>query len=439
MFRHSRISALLFCGALFVVSCGRGLDDTAPGTTLPAPTSTSTTTTTLSIEPVAPPTLEVWVEPDYVTAVRAVAEEFTTALGVEVTVTGHRMDDVSAALASGDLPADVFAASHLDMSTAMDAGLAAPLPIGARVSEFLDPAVEAFSLDGELYGIPYRLETEALFFDPQHVPTAPTGFSQIKAVCDDLGALPVAEIPPDENTDEDTEESTTTTTRPPPQVPGCTGVDSSDPETALLFMRSTGLMLLGGDDTGIDGTAAHQGADFLTDRVADGVLVPVGGRSAVLATYIEGEIAYLIAPADTRYELSAAEVPYQLASLPLIAGAEPVPWMEAVGFLLNARSEYKHEASLFLLEYLAAAPAMADLFAVEGAVPAHKATADLATADPEMATLLGLASSAMPMPADPKLDDILATLGGFLPDLFGADPDTDVILAAAAAAVRDLP
>jgi len=133
-------------------------------TLAPLPTTSLATTTTTA----APPeVVTVWADESTVNTLEAIAADFTANRGVAVEIrdvpfTSIR-NEVLAAAAEDEVP-DLFVGAHAWAGALVDAGAVAPIRgiPQTRRDAFIAPALEAFRLDGALYGIPYAAESIAL-------------------------------------------------------------------------------------------------------------------------------------------------------------------------------------------------------------------------------------------------------------------------------------
>jgi arabinogalactan oligomer/maltooligosaccharide transport system substrate-binding protein len=125
-------------------------------------------TTTEGVE--KPEKLTVWVNDDE--KQRAALEEIFAAYkeetGIEVVPTGISMLDQVEALAL-DAPAgkgpDLFFQPHDRIGDIVLRGLAEPIDLGEDASLFSETAINAVTVDGEVYGVPQVLETYGLFYN----------------------------------------------------------------------------------------------------------------------------------------------------------------------------------------------------------------------------------------------------------------------------------
>src|SRR5690554_6099429 len=141
------------------------------GTPAPAPESPSPTETAApSPEPSEEPTgsgaeLVVWVDENREPAVAAAAEKFEAETGAMVSLVIKNFADIRtdfiAQAPTGEGP-DIIVGAHDWTGALVTAGVVETVDLGDKSSEFEQVALDAFTYDGQLYGLPYALEAIAL-------------------------------------------------------------------------------------------------------------------------------------------------------------------------------------------------------------------------------------------------------------------------------------
>ncbi len=71
----------------------------------------------------------------------------------------------------------------------------APIDLGADADLYADVAIEAFTYDGALYGVPYAIENIALVRNVDLVPEAPATFEDLEATALALQADGTVDVP----------------------------------------------------------------------------------------------------------------------------------------------------------------------------------------------------------------------------------------------------
>lgn len=433
----NRLVLPLFVLALIALSCGRGLDPEAAGTT--TSTSTSTTTTTLAAEVVdttPPARLLVWSEPDAVPIVTATADAFTTALGIEVDVEAVPLNELEGRLATSQGP-DVFTGSHTWLSRLAPGGIAVPIALESRAGEFEATAIEAFTVDGKILGVPYVMETPVLLRNTDLVPDDPGAFSQIKTTCEGLFSTGEESEDTEETT---TSEATTTTEGQPADGTSCMLLIPGDVTTSLPFLTAAGGYLYGTaedgtldpTDIGIAGDGATAGAEFLRELISDDVIDTAEDPLSIAAQIAASDAAFTMGSREMVSALSDTGASFSASPLPFMSGNTPSPYVDVRGFMIAGRSDQQEAAALFVTDWLAGPQPLAELPLALEASPALSPVLEIDAI--EQAFLVSTANGT-PTPRVRTVESDLATLGPLLAGLFDLELDALEVLSEAAAAV----
>jgi len=127
--------------------------------------------------------LTVWADDTRTPILHALAEDFEATYGVGLIVE-QVMDidnQIPVAVPAGEGP-DIWIVNHDRNPGFVDSGLVAPLDLGDKEADFAQVALDAFTLDGVLYGMPYSVENMALFRNADLVPDAPETWDELLAV-----------------------------------------------------------------------------------------------------------------------------------------------------------------------------------------------------------------------------------------------------------------
>lgn len=420
---------------LVAAACGQGLDEEAAGvtTTGPAPTTTITIPAGPDVTATAS-SLVVWAEPETVPTVIAAANEFTTALGIEVVIEAVELEDVESRLASSRGP-DLFSGSHTWLGRLAPRRLASPLGIEGRLAEFEPIAVEAFTYQGQVFGAPYGLETVVLLHNSDLSPGAPGSFSEIKTLCSDIRG--------EEASDETTttsEGSTTTTLSSPDDGFACVVGMSGNTLATMAFLTAPGGYLYGANedgtpnpaDIGLDSDAALVGATFLRELITDGVIEPADDVAALAQSMASGEAVFALGGLEAAEALQEVGAGFGVAPLPFMAGHSPMPYVEAFGFMIAGRSSQRETAALFLTDYLMSSPVLDALAASVGRTSAYVGTAEA----PPATGFLASAREGVPLPPGADIELDLQLMGDGLSALYRGETAVDEILTALADSIR---
>ncbi len=402
--RWKLFAGLLLAFALVAAACG-GDSDTAETTTTEAPAETTTTAapaeTTTTAAPAettttaapAETTLVIWADETRAGVLGPLTEAFTADTGIPVDVQqvgfGDIRNNIQTAAPAGE-GADIFIGAHDWIGELQANGVLAQIDLAGRESEFYDVAIGAFSLGGDLYGVPYAIENMALFYNTDLVPEAPTSWDELTAACDAL-TLTV-----------------------------CIAAPAGDAFANQAFVQGFGGYIFdytatGFDptDVGLDNDGAKTGANFLDQAVKDGYLSADVTWDNMNDLFNNSEAAFLW---NGPWHLSTVRdsgVNYGVTTFPPVEGSAPIPFVGVQGFMINAFSENQVAAQLFLTDYVATQEAMVALFEAGQRGPAHISSYEAAlAADPEVAAFtLVDADPGLLMPNIPEMSAVWGAMG----------------------------
>ena len=402
MKRHTL--SLLAVLVLVLAACGGDAATTTaaeaetPATTAAAAATTTTTaaaaTTTTAGEVVE---LLIWADEQRTPVVQEVAGAFTEATGVNVTVETKEFGDIRdqmVELGPAGEGADVFIGAHDWTGQLAVSGVAAPIDLGAKGSDFEPVSLDAFSYAGDLYAVPYATEAIAFYYNTDLVPEPPATFEEIADICAALDGI--------ENC---------------VGIPG--GGDSPDAYHNYPFVSAMGGYIFAYDsatgydptDVGLDSEGAIAGVTFLEELVAAGVVGPVNGDTAK-ALFLEGTEPFFLSGPWQIGDFSAQDtVNWSVAKIPTIGGNTPAPFVGAQGFFLSAFSENTVVAQSFLLDYIATAEAQQALYDADPRNPAFSSVLESIADDPVASTFAASAADGNPMPNIAEMGAVWAPLG----------------------------
>ena len=411
---------LLVALSLIAAACGAGDDaettttTEATTTTTAAPTATTEATTT-TIAPQA--SLLVWADETREDAVKAAAGKFTAETGIDVNYefvgSGDMREQMSQEAPVGEGP-DVFIGAHDWIGEMVSSGLVVPIDIGGKASGFYDLALDSFTIEGDLYGLPYTIEQLGLFRNTDLVADEPATYDELLASCDGLAADVT-----------------------------CLGVPQGDAYANQAFIKGFGGYIFGYDagfdstDVGLDVDGAVAGAEWLDQQIKDGVLNAAIGWDEMRDFFNQGKLAYMW---DGPWQVGGATdagVNFAVSEFPEIeAGVNPAPFIGVQGFMINAYSENQLLAQTFVVDYLSSTDVMYAIYEAGGRGPAEKAAYTQAVADfPSLAGFTpveGDASAAMPN--IPEMNAVWGALGDAITVIYQQGYTDDVADAAAAMA-----
>lgn len=336
--------------------------------------------------------ITVWVDADRATVLQDAAAEFTAETGVEVELVqkdfGEIRDQFVSQVPTGEGP-DVAVGAHDWLGTLVTNGVAAPIELGDTASDFQKVAIDAWTYDGQVYGLPYSIENIALLRNTALAAQAPTTWDDMIAAGRAAGT----------------------------EYPFLVGLDpaAGDPYHLYPFQTSFGAPVFG---TNADGT--YNAEDLLIgDAGGDAFAqwLAAQGAAGTMNTNIDGDLArenfvagkspfYLTGPWNVP---AAQEAGLDIAVDPIpTAGGQPAqPFVGVQGFFLSAQSDNVVAATTFLTDYIGSEKVQTALYEVGGRVPALSAAFTAAVeSDPVVAGFGEVGADAVPMPSIPQMGSV---------------------------------
>ena len=277
---RSTLLALLAVLTIVIAACGGGdaTDTTAAGGTDTTAAGTDTTAaaveTTVATETTAGATdttagatdttagaagnLVIWADELRAGVIEEISPAFTeaTGVGVEVQIVdfGDIRTQVTTQAPAGEGP-DLFIGAHDWTGELVANGVIEPVDLGSKSGDFFELSLTAFSIDGQLYAVPYGYEAIALYYNTDLVPEPPASIEDAVAMCGDM-----------------------------PDIENCIGLpgggDQADPYHHYPFISAGGGYIFRFDpatgfdpsDVGLDTPETLAGVEVLQTLVDDGVI-----------------------------------------------------------------------------------------------------------------------------------------------------------------------
>ncbi|SDP19020.1 sugar ABC transporter substrate-binding protein [Halobacillus aidingensis] len=137
-------------------------------------------------EPEKPEELTLWAWEDTKAAFQNIGDKYTEETGIKVNVVAAENADISLDAPAGRGP-DLFYETHDRIGDAYLQGLAAEIELtDEQLKGYQESAMEAFTVDGKLLGIPSSVETIGLFYNKELVPDPPKTIKDINEIAEQL-------------------------------------------------------------------------------------------------------------------------------------------------------------------------------------------------------------------------------------------------------------
>ena len=392
MRRSIPLVAVALGAALTLTACG--------GTANPKDTAGTGETATTA----AGGTLTIWVDETRKPAVEAAAAAFEAETGSTVELVLKNFEDIradfNAQVPTGEGP-DITVGAHDWLGELTANGVVAPIELGDKAADFEPVAVEAFTYDGQVYGLPYAVENIALIRNTALAPTAPTTWDEAVAMGQAAGTPYPILLQVGETGDPYTMYPLQTSFGAPVFAQNADGTYTAD-------------LTLGGEPGGAFAT-------WLAAQGAAGTIDTAITYDIAVAAFAAGESPFIIGGPWMLDSFPGLEL--AVDPIPSAGGQPAQPFVGVQGFYVNAQSDNALLANDFLVNYMATEDAQLALYEAGNRPPALIAAADSASSDPITAGFRAVGASAVPMPSIPEMGSVWAFWGVTEAQILtGADP-----------------
>ncbi|MGV9193523.1 sugar ABC transporter substrate-binding protein [Microbacterium sp. MC2] len=338
-------------------------------------------------------TLTVWTDENRKPAIEAAAAAFEEETGATIELVQKNFEDIRAdftnQVPTGEGP-DITIGAHDWLGGLVQAGVVSTLDLGDKAGEFEQVALDAMTYDGQLYALPYSLETIALIQNTDMVgEDAPATWDDMIAAADAAGAERAIAI----------------------NTAGQTG----DAYTMYGFQTSFGAPVFVQDDSGsytsevgMGGEAGEAFAAWLGENGETGT-----GEISTTVDYdinnelfASGKAAYTVQGPWAIEALTAQGVNIKVNPIPSAGGETASPFVGVQGFYLSAESDEPLVAQEFLVNYLATEEAQQALYDADPRIPAWTTVAEKVSSDPVIAGFLASSQNGVPMPSIPEMGQV---------------------------------
>ena len=332
--------------------------------------------------------LTLWVYDDgRIQILTELGAEFEEEFGIGVTVEAVDLAELRNQIllgVEGEGP-DLAIIPHDNLGALVENGAVLPADVGDKVDEYLPGAIEGFTYEGELMGIPLAVENIGLFYNTELVEEPPATWDELRDV-------------------------------------GAALVESGEADAAIGFpdltynayplYTSYGGYIFGRDESGSftaedlglasDGMVA--GLSYIGDLAADGLIPENVDWEAAHVLFEEGREPFLATGPWALNRIRESGVPYAITSFPAAeAGGEAgAPFLGVQGLVVSASSEQALLAQAFASEKIATEDSMRRIFEAEPRPSAWTSVYELAD-DTDAVAFNAAGESAEPMPAIPAM------------------------------------
>ena len=355
--------------------------------------------------------LVIWADEEKAPALEPSATAWGEENGIEVVVEVVPGDELQAnfitANQAGNGP-DVTMGAHDWIGNLVQNGAISPVQLPSDVADTIAPVgIDAVTYDGQTYGVPYAVETLALFANNELTDVAePGSLEELISAAEDGGAENILSLPIGE---------------------------SGDPYHMQPIYTSAGGYLFGKDsegsldpsDLGVGEEGSLVAADKISELGEQGVLKNSITGDNSISLFAEGKAAYLISGPWALADVRDSGIDFTVSPIPGFEGMEPAaPFAGVNSFYVASNAANAGFAQQFMTD-VASSPEVAKAMYEGNPLPPVnlQLREEIASSDEHVMIFAEAAEAAEPMPAIPAMSAIWEPLGIAQANIVGgADP-----------------
>ena len=329
-------------------------------------------------------TLTVWVDDTRMAATQAAAQAFEAATHAKVDLVKKNFADIQADFTSqvptGKGP-DITIGAHDWLGNLIQNGVVAPIELGDKANDFEPVAIQAFSQDGQVYGVPYAIENIGLIRNTKLASSAPATWDDAVAMGKKAG-----------------------TKYPILLQVGTTG----DAYTAYPLQTSFGAPVFTQNSDGsysselaMGGANGEKFAQWLAAQGKAGTLDTAITYDIAVDAFSKGKSPFIIGGPWMLEKFKGLDL--SIDPIPSAGGQKASPFVGVQGFFISSKSANPIVANDFLTNYIATTDVQYAMYQAGQRTPALKSAAEKAAGDPLTAGFAKVAQDAVPMPSIPEM------------------------------------
>lgn len=336
----------------------------------------------------------VWTDSNREPVLKKVAQQFKTDTGVSVKLAVKDFakipDDFLTQVPTGKGP-DAAIAAHDGTGRMVQNGVVAPIELGDP-SAYQDVAVQAFTVNGKVYGVPYATENIALIRNTSLAKDTPKTFDEMI----EMGKKSKA------------------------KYPFVVGLDTkgADPYHTYPFQASFGAPVFEQGPNGFDPSKLAMGgangetfAQWLAQQGKAKILNLNISQDISKDLFSKGQAAFILTGPWNLDAFKKAKIPYAISEIPTTGSDPATPFVGVQGFWMSAKSKNPVATQKFLVEYVGSEQVQYELFQVGNRAPANKAAFEKAKSDKDVAAFGAVGQKAVPMPNIPAMGNVWSDWG----------------------------
>lgn len=360
--------------------------------------------------------ITIWSDDLLTPVILGLKESFEAEYGIGLIVENvpDRNDQFPIAAPAGEGP-DIIMLPHDRLGGFVESGLLAPVDLGDKASEFNSFALQAWTFDGQLVGVPYTIENLGFFYNTDMVETPPATWDELIQMGTEIVA----------NGNAIYALALTGTT-----------YDAFPLQTAfggyVFGLNEDGTY--NPQDVGIDSEGMIAAGNFIQDNVEANLISNSTDWDTAHLQFENGDVPFLMAGPWALDRIRTSGVPYAITTFP--SATQPgTPFLGVWGFAVNSLSDNVLLAQTFLTDVMATQDTM-QLLADGSNRPS--AWLSVTSTDPDLAAFGLAAQGANAMPAIPEMGSVWGSWGDAFTLIINGEQEPVDALSNAATQIRDL-
>jgi maltose-binding protein MalE len=362
------LAGLLALAVVFAVSC----------------TKKETTATTSSTEK-----LTLWVyDSGRLEVLTELGKQFQAQYGVAVEISMVDLGEIrnQFLLASGGAEcADIAIIPHDNIGPLVENAKIAEINLGTKRNSFLQPALDGFSYNGKLYGVPLAVENIGFFYNTSMISTPPETWADAVAIAQSLIREGKAEF--------------------------MMGLPDATYNSYPVYDSFGGSIFGKNSDGSLNGKQVLvadpgfvAGLEFLTNQVKAGLIPETIDWDGAHVLFEGGKAPFCMTGPWALNRFQTAGVPYAIAKFPAARQGGPAgnPFLGVQGLVINSTSPRRLLAQSFTVDFLASEECLAAIFRAEQRPSAWRTIFEN-SGDKDTLEFNAAGVNAIPMPSIPEM------------------------------------
>ncbi|MDN4474817.1 extracellular solute-binding protein [Demequina sp. SYSU T00192] len=392
--------AVVATSVALLAACSSGTTEETPSSAAPAASESEAAIDATGL------TLTVWVDENRKPAVEAAAEQFETDTGATVELVQKNFEDIRtdflAQVPTGKGP-DITIGANDWLGELVEAGVVNTVDLGDKAGSFEQVALDALTLDGQLYGVPFFSEAIALIANMDLVADeAPATWDDMIAMGEESGA-----------------------NRP---VVFTTSMGDGDAYHLYPVQTSFGAPVFAQDDTGafipevaMGGENGEAFATWLSEQAEAGNVSANLDNETAYELFASGKSPYIITGPWAMTIGGFDGLDMQVYPVPGAGDEQAAPFVGVQGFYVSSQSENTLLANEFLTNYMATQEAQQTLYDLDPRIPVFEGVGS--DDKPWLQGFVDAAAQGVLLPSIPEMGEVWSRWNAAESKIInGADP-----------------